>query len=153
MEKVPAFYPQVDNRIKQAGVALVSSHLALMECLVLPLRQGQTGQALDFDDFFATQVAVLISFSEAVFRQAADIRAKHNFRTPDALHFACALASACDQFLTNDAGLKTFPGINVEVISFTRALHAGAPAAIADPYSQRVSVFRSTLPTTPSTTL
>jgi hypothetical protein len=56
VEKVAAYYPQVDARIKQAGVALVSSQLALMECLVLPLRQGQAGLKQDFDDIFATQL-------------------------------------------------------------------------------------------------
>ena len=54
---VAAYYAPVDARIKQAGVTLVSSHLTLMECLVLPLRQGQTGLKQDYDDFFATQVA------------------------------------------------------------------------------------------------
>lgn len=52
-----------------------------------------------------------------MFRHAAAIRAKHNFRTPDALHLAAALAGACDMFLTNDAALKPFPDIPVEVIS------------------------------------
>ena len=87
-----------------------------MECLVLPLRQGQTGLKQDYDDFFATQVAELVSFTEPIFRQAADIRAQYNFRTPDALQLAAALATACDVFFTNDARLKAFPQIIVEVV-------------------------------------
>jgi len=117
VEKVAAYYAQVDARIKQAGVTLASSHLALMECLILPLRQGQSGLKQDYDDFFATQLTELVPFTESVFRMAADIRARHNFRTPDALHLAAALAAACDVFLTNDAGLKAFPQITVEVVS------------------------------------
>jgi predicted nucleic acid-binding protein len=117
VEKVAAFYAQVDLRIKQTGVTLVSSHLTLMECLVLPVRRGQAGLKQDYDDFFAAQVAELVLFNESVFRVAADIRAQHNFRTPDALHLAAALAGACGTFLTNDARLKAFPGINVEVVS------------------------------------
>ena len=113
VEKVAAYYLQVDARIKHAGVTLVSSHLALMECLILPLRQGQTGLKQDYDDFFATQVTESVPFTESVFRKAADIRAQHNFRTPDALH----LAAACDMFLTNDAGLKAFRQITVQVVS------------------------------------
>jgi uncharacterized protein len=88
VEKVAAYYPQVDVRIKQAGVQLVSSHLALLECLVLPLPQGQSGLKQDYDDFFGTQISDLVLFTEPVFRQAADIRAQHNYRTPDALHLA-----------------------------------------------------------------
>jgi hypothetical protein len=82
VENAPAYYSQVDARIKQAGVALVSSHLALMECLILPLRQGQTGLVQDYDDFFAGQLTELVAYTEPIFRHAADIRAAHNFRTP-----------------------------------------------------------------------
>ncbi len=117
VEKVAAYHPLVDARIKQPGVVLVSSHLALLECLVLPVRMGQAGLKQDYDDFFAEQISELIPFVEAVFRKAADIRAQHNFRTADALHLAAALASASDVFLTNDAKLQTFPDIAVAVVS------------------------------------
>jgi len=117
VEKVAGYYPQVDARIKQTGVTLASSHLALMECLILPLRQGLSGLKQDYDDFFSTQVTELVPFTETVFRMAADIRALHDLRTPDTLHLAAALAAACDMFLTNDAGLKAFPQIMVEVVA------------------------------------
>jgi predicted nucleic acid-binding protein len=38
----------------------------------------------------------------AVARSAANLRARYNLRTPDALHVATALAVQCDAFLTND---------------------------------------------------
>jgi len=117
IEKVAAFYPQVDARIKPAGVTLVSSNLALMECLVLPLRQGQSGLVQDYESFFATQVVEVVSLSATVFRKAAEIRATFNFRTPDALHLAAALDAICDVFLTNDAHLKSYTGIAVDVVS------------------------------------
>lgn len=117
VEKVAAYYPQVDIRLKQAGVTLVSSHLTLMECLVLPLRSGRLGLKQDYDDFFTTQLAEVVSLSESVFRQAAKIRAQYGFRTPDALHLAAASHSACDVFLTNDANLSRFPDTRVEVVS------------------------------------
>jgi predicted nucleic acid-binding protein len=117
VEKVPAYHPKVDLRIKQAGVTLVSSHLALTECLVLPLRLGQTGLIQDYDQLFGSPLIEIVSFTEAVFRKAAEIRASHHFRTPDSLHLAAALAGACDVFLTNDAALQGFPGVAVEVVS------------------------------------
>jgi predicted nucleic acid-binding protein len=116
VEKVAAYYPQVDSRIKQTGVVLISSHLTLMECLVLPLRQGRLGVKQDYDHFFATQLTEIIPFSEVIFREAAEIRAQHNFRTPDALHLAAAVQGACDAFLTNDARLTSFTKIRVEAV-------------------------------------
>jgi|SRR5688572_22219972 len=117
VEKVAAYYPKVDARIKQAGVSLVSSHLALMECLVLPIRQGQTQLQQDYDQFFSTAITESVSFTEAIFRKAAEIRAGHNFRAPDALHLAVAMSASCDMFLTNDARLKSFPDIPIEVVT------------------------------------
>lgn len=117
VENVVAYFAKVNARVNQPGVILVSSHLTLMECLVLPLRLSRTTLAQDYEDFFAKQVAEIVLFNEAIFRRAAEIRAKHNYRTPDALHLAAALAGACDVFLTNDARLKNFPDITVELVS------------------------------------
>jgi predicted nucleic acid-binding protein len=117
VERVPAFYSRVDTHIKQPGVLLVSTHLALLECLVRPLRAADNALAKDYEDFFATQLAELVPFTDAVFRRAAEIRATHNFRTPDALHLAAAVAGSCDQFLTNDAALTRFPDLTVTAVS------------------------------------
>ncbi len=105
------------TQIRVPGTILVSSDLVLMEALVQPLRHQNQPLVQDFNNFFAIQVAERIPFCEAVFRQAADIRARYNFRTPDALHLAAALYGTCDMFLTNDANLASFPNIHVEVVS------------------------------------
>lgn len=109
VEQVTPFMSRVLARLAGPGMILVSSELTRMEALVKPLRNCDAALAQNYDSFFAAQVAELVPFGQAVFRKAADIRAKHNFRTPDALHLAAALAGACDVFLTNDAGLKAFP--------------------------------------------
>jgi len=44
---------------------------------------------------------------------AADLRARYNLRTPDALQVATALAHRCEAFLTNDARLKRVAEIRV----------------------------------------
>jgi predicted nucleic acid-binding protein len=117
VEKISPYFTQVDTHIKQPGVVLASSALAQMECLVRPLRVGDAALTKDYEDFFATQIAEMVPFTNAVFRRAAEIRAKHNFRTPDAIQLAAALEVACDVFLTNDAQLRRFPDISVNVVS------------------------------------
>jgi predicted nucleic acid-binding protein len=87
-----------------------------MECLVLPLRNGDSRLVADFDTFFSAEVAEMVPFTPAVFWRAAKIRAQYNFRTPDALHLAAAVDAACDLFLTNDALLTRYPGLAVEVV-------------------------------------
>jgi predicted nucleic acid-binding protein len=116
IERVVPFAAAVDARLAASGIVLVSSELARLECLVVPLRNGDAVRVGDFDMFFGARVAELVDFTGAVFRRAAEIRASHNFKTPDALHLAAAVEGGCTAFLTNDAQLTRFPGLAVEVI-------------------------------------
>jgi predicted nucleic acid-binding protein len=116
VQQVVPFWPTVRTRLSAGGVVCVSSDLTRMVCLVLPLRNGDTRLVADFDTFFSADVAEMVSFTPAVFRRAAEIRAQFNFRTPDALHLAAAVEVTCDRFLTNDALLTRYPGLAVEVV-------------------------------------
>jgi predicted nucleic acid-binding protein len=116
VEQTPGFYAGVDARLAVPGTVLISSDLTKMECLVSPLRRGDAALVQDFEDFFAVRVAEMLTFTSAVFRRAAEIRARFSFKTPDALHLAAAVEGACAVFLTNDAQLTRFPGLTVEVV-------------------------------------
>jgi predicted nucleic acid-binding protein len=115
VERTMPYATVVDARLTASGVMLVSSELARLECLVLPLRNGDAARVGDFDMFFSARVDELADFTSAVFRRAAEIRASHNFKIPDALRRACAFEAGCDAFLTNDAQLTCFIGLVVEV--------------------------------------
>jgi len=47
---------------------------------------------------------------------AADLRARYNLRTPDALQVATALAAGCDAFLTNDSDMQRVSELRVLVL-------------------------------------
>jgi uncharacterized protein len=115
VQQVMPYWVPLQTRLSLPGIVLVASELTRLECLVLPLRAGDAQLIGHFDSFFATQVAELVPFTAAVFRRAAEIRARHNYRTPDALHLASAVEGACDVFLTNDARLAGFTDIKVDV--------------------------------------
>jgi uncharacterized protein len=116
IERIVPFAAAVDARLVASGLVLVSSELARLECLVVPLRNGDVARVGDFDMFFNARVAELVDFTGAVFRRAAEIRASHNFKTPDALHLAAAVESGCTAFLANDAQLTRFTGLAVEIV-------------------------------------
>lgn len=117
IELTPVLGPKVAARINAAGMVLISSDLAILETLVLPLRTGNAALVKDYEDFFALRVSESVPLTSSVFRNAATIRAQRNYKTPDALHLAAAIEAGCDVFLTNDLRLKSFPGITVEVVS------------------------------------
>ena len=71
----------------------------------------------EFDAFSASPGLLCVGLSAAVCRRAAGIRASHRYRTPDALHLAAAVEADCDLFGTADRRLRSFPDIEVTVIS------------------------------------
>jgi uncharacterized protein len=114
VEQVAPYHTQIDARLNVTGVQPVVSDLTRTECLVKPIRTGDTNLRQLFEAFFA-RVAV-VGFPPSVFDRAAEIRAHYPFKTPDALHLAAAIEAGCDVFVTNDQQLKQFTGIAVEVI-------------------------------------
>jgi predicted nucleic acid-binding protein len=64
----------------------------------------------------STNYARLILIDSAVAERAADLRARHNLRTPDALQIAAALETGCQAFLTNDTQLKRVTELRVLIL-------------------------------------
>jgi predicted nucleic acid-binding protein len=116
VERTASFATALDARFAAPGVVLISSELARMECLVLPLTQSDAARRDEFDMFFNAGLDDIVEFTAAVFRRAAEVRATHGFKTPDSLHLAAAVVAGCDALLTNDAQLVRFPDLNVEVV-------------------------------------
>jgi len=85
------------------GSQACSSNLALLECLVAPLRDNDEVLVNAYKQFF--RVCYRIPSRVQVFRVAAHLRATTNLRTPDALHLAYAHAGKCHIFLTGDKKL------------------------------------------------
>ena len=100
----------------RAGHQFAISDLVRMECRVGPLRSGRPVMLATFDAFFANPDLRTIPLTASVFDRAAEIRASHGFKTPDAVHLAAAVESGCDRFLTHDLRLARFAGIGVEVL-------------------------------------
>jgi predicted nucleic acid-binding protein len=76
------------------------SPLVKCECLVGPIRRGDPVLLRAYDQVFALLLA--LEMPEAVYRQAAESRARFGLKTPDALHLACAQHHGCDGLWTND---------------------------------------------------
>ncbi|MBI1906264.1 MAG: type II toxin-antitoxin system VapC family toxin [Rhodocyclales bacterium] len=77
-----------------------ASSLVRLECLVKPMRTGD----LLLQRRYETGLDRLarLSLPDPVFLQAAQLRARFNLKTPDALHLACAQHHGCDALWTND---------------------------------------------------
>ncbi|HUE72017.1 MAG TPA: PIN domain-containing protein [Pirellulaceae bacterium] len=98
-------------------VVVISSHLALLECLVLPLRTGDASLVADFEKALQPPGIDLIPIDDAILRAAANLRAQNPaMRTPDALHLATAQIAGAALVVTNDHRWRGMPGLAVEIL-------------------------------------
>ncbi len=84
------------------------SPLVEMECLVLPIRRQRQDLITKFQIFFLMQRR--LSMPQPIFHQAAELRAQHGLKTPDALHLATARHHNCTGLWTNDDRLHKVAG-------------------------------------------
>jgi len=59
----------------------------------------------------------LFDITAAIAEQAAQLRAKYNLRTPDAIQVAACIELGAEYFLTNDNRLKLVKEINVVAVT------------------------------------
>lgn len=75
------------------------------------------GSLAKYDTFFAASTLGWATLSRPVFDLAADLRAGHALKTPDALHLAAAIVGGCSEFWTNDRRLEQAAAGRLQVVS------------------------------------
>jgi uncharacterized protein len=120
VERPPRWGAKAAARIaalRGAGAQLVVSDLVRMETAIGPLKANDPVRLADFATFFAASHVTVLPIMATVCDRAARIRAQYGFKPLDSLHLAAAVEHGCTHFLSNDAKLKRFPDILVEVLS------------------------------------
>lgn len=91
----------------KGGFSFVTSSVTLLEVLVKPLREGQKAIAEQYRDTLTTAPGIeLFDVTYTIAEQAAQLRARYNLKTPDAIQLATCMELGADYFLTNDNRLK-----------------------------------------------
>jgi predicted nucleic acid-binding protein len=120
VERHPVYLPLVEPlwRAAQAGsIAVVSSELTLMECMVMPMRVGDVALRDAYDQALRGTELRLLPIDQAVLMEAASIRAASSaVRTPDAIHRATALVNGCSMLVTNDAGFRSVQRLPIVIL-------------------------------------
>ena len=119
LDQVGPFHLRAEKRmqiLQSAGDQIAITDLTRLECRVGVLKRKDAVALTAFDSFFARPEVQTLPLTAAVFDRAAQIRADHGFKTPDALHLAAAIEAGCDCFLTNDARLSKCSSITIEIL-------------------------------------
>jgi uncharacterized protein len=88
-----------------------------MECQVGLIKANEAALLVRYGTFFSSPDLDVLPVSPAVCDRAARIRAQYGFKPLDSLHLAAVVEHDCTRFLSNDAQLKRFPDILVEILS------------------------------------
>jgi predicted nucleic acid-binding protein len=100
VERHPAHAAHIEKLLDACKSELAVSPLVKLECLVQPIRDGDLVRQRIYEGVLANLRSLAID--ETVWLAAAQLRARFNLRTPDALHLACAQTHGCEALWTND---------------------------------------------------
>lgn len=120
VERNPSYFERmlfIMGYVDRGLIAGVASTMALTEVLVQPLRAGDSALTERYETILSHSRGFRLEpVTTPVARHAADLRARYNLRTPDALHIATAISAGCDAFLTNDTALQRVAEITILVL-------------------------------------
>ena len=109
IETVRFFFEAMDR----GDFLVVTSTVALLEVLVHPFRSNNRKLAAEYRDILLNSKLTILEVSTSIAEQAAQLRAAHNIRTPDAIQVSAALSAGASHFLTNDIRLPEIPSIQI----------------------------------------
>ncbi|MFA9213373.1 MAG: type II toxin-antitoxin system VapC family toxin [Candidatus Methylacidiphilales bacterium] len=93
---------------------LITSTITLLEVLVKPIKANEFEIVELYKNILTKSSGIeTIKINNAVAIKAAEIRAKYNLKTPDAIQIATAIENSADYFFTNDERLKNIEEITV----------------------------------------
>ncbi len=117
IEEHPKYLPIIAplfGEVASGDRELVTSALTLLEVLVVPYRVGDLPLAERYQAVLTRSRGLhMVEIDRGQLRTAAQIRAAHGIRTPDALQLAAAFSAKCGVFLTNDRRLPALPRLRI----------------------------------------
>ena len=86
--------------------------------MVKPLRDGQSVLADKYKNILTKAAGIeIFDITIDLAAKAAELRAKYNLRTPDAIQIATAIDNKAAYFLTNDLRLKSVSEVKLITLS------------------------------------
>ncbi len=120
VERHPTYFTMMQTivgHLTKNSLVATSSTLTLTEVLTLPIKLNKPMLVIEYEAILLNSTGFhLIALDSRIAKIAADIRARYNLKTPDAIQIAAAIASNSQAFLTNDRGLKRVTELRVLVL-------------------------------------
>jgi predicted nucleic acid-binding protein len=113
----PVYLPLIKPiflEVDQGDLQAATSALTLLEVLVVPYRDGNLPLAERYEQLLSRGSGLrMVPLDNSQLRAAAQLRAMHAVRTPDAIQLAAALSTRCTAFVTNDRSIRGLPELRI----------------------------------------
>jgi predicted nucleic acid-binding protein len=121
-----ALCTEVFDLMEAGAIKAVTSTVTLVEVLVQPLAKGEQELYSRYEQYLRFGPALTLrSLDPDLALRAAQLRARHQIRTPDAIQIAASIEFGARLFLTNDDRLRRVT--EIEVVVLERWLQEQAP--------------------------
>jgi len=120
VEKHPEYWHLLQDlwvAAEHLEIEIITSELTLLESLVLPTREKNKAMIKDYEDLLIGSDLQLVPVSISILREAINLRADLNLKTPDSIHAATAALAGCDHLISNDNALRRLTQLNVTILS------------------------------------
>ena len=115
IEEHPVFLGKIEpiiDKIITGRATGITSYVTLLELLVKPMREGRFDLNEQYKQIISTQLE-MVPLGDDVAIKAAELRAKYNIKTPDAIQLASVISRNGDVFITNDVRLGSVEEIEI----------------------------------------
>lgn len=112
-----ALCKEIFDLLETQTLRAVTSVVSLIEVLVQPIRQGNQALRARYEQYLCFGPSLTLrSLDTDVAQKAAQLRARYQLRTPDAIQIATAIEYGSHLFLTNDDRLRKVAEVEVLVL-------------------------------------
>ena len=119
-EKHPDYFPALEmlfDRLYETDAQAITSIITYIELTTHPARQGKKQLVRKYRDFLSNSENIsFFSLDMDIADHAVELRAKHDFKTPDAIQLGTAVACGADYIITNDRDWRRFEEIRVVMV-------------------------------------
>ena len=119
-EQHPDYFPALEmlfDHLYETDAQAITSIITYIELTTLPARQGKKQLVRKYRDYLSNSENISIfPLDMDIADHAVELRAHHNFKTPDAIQLGTAVACGADYILTNDKAWKKFEEVKVLLV-------------------------------------
>ena len=120
-EKHPDFYPKISalfDQIYDCNAQIVTSIISYIELTTHPARLGKHDLVNKYRDYMTHSENIsLFPLDISIADTAVQLRAKYNFKTPDAIQLATAIRCGADYIITNDKEWTKIDSLKILLLS------------------------------------